>query len=50
MVLRENQEYLAKMVVTDYPSSQDAKVNLVHPTSKKMFNDPEASQHTLTID
>jgi hypothetical protein len=50
MVLKENPEYLAEMVATDYPASQDSKVNLVHPTLKRVFNDPETSQHTLAIE
>jgi hypothetical protein len=28
--LKENQGYLAEMVSTAYPASQDSKVNLVH--------------------
>ena len=29
-VLKENQEYPAEKVSTDYPASPDSKVNLVH--------------------
>jgi hypothetical protein len=43
MVLKENQDYLAVMVTVDNQALQDSKVNLVHPTSKRMFNDPKAS-------
>jgi hypothetical protein len=32
MVLKENQEYPAETVSTDYPASQDSKENLVHLT------------------
>ena len=32
MVLKENQEYQAETVSTDYPASQDSKENLVHLT------------------
>jgi hypothetical protein len=45
MELKENQDYLAEMVAMDNPASQDSKVNLVHLTSKRMFNDSEESQH-----
>jgi hypothetical protein len=45
MELKENQDYLAKMVAMDNLASQDSKVNLVHHTSKKILNDSKASQH-----
>ena len=40
-----DQDFLAEMVAMDNPASQDSKANLAHPTSNRMFNDPEASYH-----
>jgi hypothetical protein len=45
MVLKENQDYPAVMDAMDNQALHDLKVNPVHHTSKRMFNDPKASQN-----